>query len=412
MRFKDFHINVKVLMTESFMSGFLGNMIFPFMAIYLSVQIGAKNAGIVLFLNVIFGILTGFLGGYLGDQVGRKKIMIYGETIRFLSVFIMMVFNSPWFDSISITIVMFMINTMCWGFTSPVNNAMLIDTTKPHERKYMYSISYWVTNLSIALGGLIGGFLFYTYFFELLIGLTVGAFASVILVTFFLKDNLTVKKTSRTSLNYKDFLISYEFVLKDKLFMLFFIAGVLIVSAEFQLTNYIAIRMGEDFPTQNLLGWSFDGVNVLGILRAESALLIVVLSLFIMKFVNKFKDSTILIIGSFVYSTSYGVISYIDNLVLLLIFMLFATAGELIRMPVQQSMLAALPPENLRSSYMAIDSLSTNIARIICAITVTISAFLPPFYISLLITFFGLTGVYIYYLIIKTIQLRISVNQM
>jgi MFS transporter, DHA1 family, multidrug resistance protein B len=97
MNFFRLHRTVKIRLIESFLSSAVSNMIFPFMAIYLSSYFGVKITGILLFINVLVGILLSFFGGYISDSFGRKKLIVFAETIRLMAFFIMMLCNSPWF---------------------------------------------------------------------------------------------------------------------------------------------------------------------------------------------------------------------------------------------------------------------------------------------------------------------------
>lgn len=164
-------------------------MIFPFMAIYLSNHFGVKITGILLLVNVFIGIALSFFGGYVSDCFGRKKLIVFAEMLRFFAFTVMMICNSPWFTSPLITYFMMTINTICWSLGGPANQAMLIDVSKPDERKYMFSIMYWANNLSIAIGGSLGGFLFKDYLFELLIALSITALITVILIVFFIDES-------------------------------------------------------------------------------------------------------------------------------------------------------------------------------------------------------------------------------
>ena len=189
MRFRDFHKNIKIRLIENFISRFIGSMIFPFMSIYLAVHFGAKVAGLLLLINVFIGIGINFLGGYFADQFGRKKVMLFAETLRFLAFLTMMICNSPWFESAAITFAMMTVNSICWGLAGPANQAMLIDVSTPPQRKLMYSISYWANNLSIAVGGILGAFLFKDYLFELFLSLSIAAAVTAFLVAFFIDES-------------------------------------------------------------------------------------------------------------------------------------------------------------------------------------------------------------------------------
>jgi MFS transporter, DHA1 family, multidrug resistance protein B len=407
MRFKDFHKNIKIRIIETFMSRFIGSMIFPFMSIYLAVHFGAKVAGLLLLINVFVGIGINFLGGYFADQFGRKKIMLFAELLRFLAFLTMMVCNSPWYESAPITFAMMTINSICWGLAGPANQAMMIDVSPPPQRKLMYSITYWANNLSIAIGGIIGAFLFKDYLFELFLALSVASAITASLVAFFIDESYAPSETELTpSQHVKQLISNYGKVMHDKLFVLFTIAGVLILSMEFQLTNYIGIRLSDEMPSQPFLFWKIDGVQAMGILRSENTILVVILMLFVTRIPHSLKDQTVLVWSCFFFSIGYAALAYFNNLFILFLMMGILTIGEVFRVPVEQSFMAAIPPDDARSSYMAFNGLKFNLSMLIASFTVTLGALLPSSMMAGIILGIGLTGTIILKMISQDLDRR------
>ncbi|AIF67678.1 hypothetical protein GZ22_14215 [Terribacillus saccharophilus] len=152
MRFRDFHPNIKIRLVESFVSSLIGSMVTPFMTIYLAMHFGAKVAGLLLLVNVFLEIGMSLLGGYFSDLFGRRKIMLLAETLRLVAFFMMMVSNSPWFESAEITYAMIMLNSICWGLAGPANDAMLIDVSTPDQRRLIYFSNHiWVLFIMMAV---------------------------------------------------------------------------------------------------------------------------------------------------------------------------------------------------------------------------------------------------------------------
>ncbi|BCB03690.1 MDR family MFS transporter [Bacillus sp. KH172YL63] len=407
MRFRDFHKNIKIRIIETFMSRFIGSMIFPFMSIYLAVHFGAKVAGLLLLINVFVGIGINFLGGYFADQFGRKKIMLFAETLRFLAFVTMMICNSPWFQSASITFAMMTINSICWGLAGPANQAMMIDVSSPPERKLMYSIMYWANNLSIAIGGIIGAFLFKDYLFELFLALSIASGVTATLVAFFIDESYAPdKKELSPAQHVAQLLSNYGKVMHDKLFVFFTIAGVLILSMEFQLTNYIGIRLSEDLPSQQFLMWTIDGVQTMGILRSENTILVVILMLFITRIPHSLQDKTILVWSCFFFTLGYATLAYSNHLFILVMMMALLTVAEVFRVPVEQSYMAAIPPDDARSSYMAFNGLKFNLSMLIASLTVTLGAILPTGVMAVMILSIGLAGTLILKMIAPELDIR------
>lgn len=409
MKFRDFHKNIKIRIIETFISRFISGMIFPFMTIYLVNHFGAKTAGLLLLVNVAAGITVSFIGGYFSDQFGRKRIMLWAEILRLAAFFTMMVSNSPWFESALLTFLMMTINSICWGLAGPANQAMLIDVSTPEQRKLIYSITYWANNLSIAIGGILGAVLFKHYLFELLIALTFVAAIVVILVAFFIDESYVPTESDRNAKQHVFQLFrSYRLVLQDRLFVWFVVAGVLVLSMEMQLTNYVGIRLTDEMPTQRFLSWEMDGLTMMGFLRSENTILVVLLALFASKLTDYMKDKTVLIASCALFSIGYGVLAYSNNIWVLFAFMMLLTVGEVFRVPVEQSYMASIPPDHARSSYLAVHGLEYNLSMVIASFTVTLGSFLSSLTMAILITAIGLTGTLIYAAIIPGLEKRRS----
>ena len=309
----------------------------------------------------------------------------------------MMICNSPWFTSPLITFFMMMINTICWSLAEPASQAMLIDVSKPEERKYMFSIMYWGFNLSFALGGVLGGFLFKEYLFELMIALSITALITVVLITFFIDESYVPVKRGKEKIgrHLSQMFRSYREVFRDRLFIWYSVAMILIISLEFQLNNYVGIRLVEELPHQPFLFWEIDGIVMAGLLRTVNTVIVVIMALFAASFVSRFKDRNVIIISSFFFVAGYAFISYSNNIAFLFIAMLIASVAEVLRVPVEQNYEASLPPKHARSSYLAISGMGHNLAQLICSITVMISAYLSSFYTTVFIAIIGFVGVFI-----------------
>ncbi|WP_268754477.1 MFS transporter [Caldibacillus thermoamylovorans] len=395
---------------ESFLSTAISNMIFPFMAIYLSNHFGVKITGILLLVNVFIGIALSFFGGYVSDRFGRKKLIVFAEMLRFFAFTVMMICNSPWFTSPLITYFMMTINTICWSLGGPANQAMLIDVSKPDERKYMFSIMYWANNLSIAIGGSLGGFLFKDYLFELLIALSITALITVILIVFFIDESYVPEQVADEKVfqHICQMLRNYREVFRDHLFILYCMAIVFVMSLEFQLSNYVGIRLESEMPVQRFLWWELDGIEMTGLLRTENTVLVVLMALFAAKMVSRFKDRHVIILGSFVFVAGYAYISYSNNIPFLFIAMLLASVAEVVRVPVEQNYQASLPPVHARSSYLAVSGMGYNLAQLICSITVMISAYLNNLATTVFIAAIGFFGVFIFMKIGSALDKRVN----
>lgn len=417
MRFRDFHPNVRIRVILNFATNTFINMIMPFMSIYFADRIGPAIAGTNVMLSIVAGIFFSMLGGYYADRFGRRKLMILAESILLLSFVCIMAVNSPWLQSAWITFFLTIICGIAWGLLHPVNDAMLLDVTEPESRKYMYQIMYWINNLSLAIAGIIGAFLFKDYLFELLVAVVVVNSAALIVTILFIKETFTAQASngegrgSRGSVwgEMRSIATNYTQVLKDHIFVIYMISSLLIVSVEFHLSNYIGVRLEQEMSKATLFSWGnidwrLDGIEMLGILRTENTVLVVLFSFFMGMALRKFSEKKMMIGGVIIYVVGYSIIAYSNSPLVLVLAMLFATMGELMNAPVKQAYLGYIIPDHARSSYLAIYGLTYQFAMLIAGAAVTLGAIAPSWLMATLIGTTGAIGILLLLIIMPSLD--------
>ncbi|MCA1055443.1 MFS transporter [Rossellomorea aquimaris] len=413
MKLREIHPNIKLRLVMQFLGGLITMAVIPFLAIYFAGKIGSTATGIILILIVVSGVIGGFLGGHISDRVGRRKIMIYAEAGIAASYILIALCNSPWFDLPYVSAAFFVINMFCGGMFQPAAQAMIIDVTDSESRKLVFTISYWLGNLATALGGIIGAFLFKSYLFELFIGVSFISLLSVLVTLYFITETYTPepstsRSTAPSATSSRGMLHGYVAVLKDKLFMFYIVGAIFIFTLEQSLSNYVGIRLERDIPEQSasLLGFDFtlDGTKMLGFLKTENTLLVVLLSTVVLFLFKKWKDRWTLVTGMMVFSVCFAALAFTNSIILLFILIFVGTIGELMYVPIKQAMIGDLAPANARSTYMAFYSLTFYGAMIIASLLIIIGEWISPVMMGGILLFFGVTGSFLYYLITKSLQ--------
>jgi MFS transporter, DHA1 family, multidrug resistance protein B len=414
MKLRDIHPNIKLRLGMQFLGGLVSMAVIPFLAIYFAQKIGAAETGIILILIVISGVVGGFIGGHVSVKIGRRNIMIYSE-IGVLVTYLFIAFcNSPWFDLPYVSAAFFLLNMLAGGMFQPAAQAMIIDVTDSESRKLVFTISYWLGNLATAIGGIMGAFLFKNYLFELFIGISGISLLSVLITIFFITETYTPEQispepsTAQPKSSPLEMVQSYSAVLKDKLFMFYIVGAVFIFTLEQSLTNYIGIRLEKEIPEQSatLLGMEFmlDGTKVLGFLKTENTLLVVLLSTVVLILFKKWKDHWNLVAGMFIFSVSFSALAFTSNIWFLFLLIFVGTIGELMYVPVKQAMIGDLAPSHARSTYMAYYSLTFYGAMIIASLLIIVGEWVSPVAMGGILLVFGLTGTALYYLITRSLE--------
>ncbi|TFB15039.1 MFS transporter [Filobacillus milosensis] len=415
MNLREIHPNIKLRLGLQFLGGLVSMAVIPFLAIYFSKKIGTTSTGILLICVVITGVIGGFVGGHISDKVGRKKIMIYSDLGIFITYLFIALCNSPWYDLPYITAGLFVVNMFFGGMFQPAAQAMIIDLTDSQSRKLVFTISYWVSNLSTAIGGIIGALLFQNYLFELFIGIALISFISLSITLVFITE--TYKPVIQSASSVRDsktplihMFQNYLTILKDKLFMFYILGAVLVLSLEQSLTNYIAIRFEEDIQPQSIssfgVDFMIDGTKMLGFLRTENTILVVLLSSIILLLFKKLKDRWTAVTGIIIFSLCFSSLAFINNIWMLFILMFIGTIGELMYVPIKQAMIGDLAPSNAISTYMAFYSLTNYGAMVIASSLIIVGEWIQPIYMGGLLLMLGLTGACLFNIIINQLDSR------
>src|SRR3990172_5059963 len=71
-----------------FIDGIGGTLLFPFFALYITQKfgVGMTEAGILLGMSSLFGLIGGMLGGALTDKFGRKQLILFGLVFSAISI--------------------------------------------------------------------------------------------------------------------------------------------------------------------------------------------------------------------------------------------------------------------------------------------------------------------------------------
>ncbi|MGG1552492.1 MFS transporter [Paenibacillus ferrarius] len=412
MTFFQFHPNVRLRIALSFLTNVLSNMILPFMSIYIARTLGTAVAGTATTISIAVGLLAATIGGHYADRIGRKKMMLLGEGVALLAYVIMTFANSPLWHSAALTLLMTVISSASWGLSKPAVEAMLIDVSTPDTRKAIYRINYWSNNLAISFAGLIGGFFFSQYLFQLLLAASGMSLVAFMITAIFMSETMPamVPAAERAATDLpagaeaeaavKPQQVSmferYKEVLRDRRFVRYLLASVLVVSVEMNLNGYIGVRIAQDIqhtPWLPGLAATVDGLPLVGILRTENTIAVVLLSLFVGRLLRNSSDTRVMLLAMFLNVAGYSYLVIGGQPAMLLLLMLVATIGEITYVPLKQAMLVQLVPDHARSSYMALSSMTNRVAMMLSGLNLIIGGLLPSGAMAIFILVTGVAGI-------------------
>lgn len=406
MKLSSLHSNIKLRIIIIFFNTLTTNMIFPFMSIYFAKNLGLKITSIILTLAIVLSLIGNLYGGSYADKYGRKSIMVYSEGFKLIIFVGLLISNSPSYHLPIVTAILFILRNFFNGLYGPASEAMLLDITKSTERKYMYTIFYWITNLSIAIGSGIGAYFFDANLFLLFTILLIASFISFFITIYGIKETYVPDQSSLDSkVNSKGYIKNYIIVFKDRIFITYILSSMLIYSLEGHLTRYLAIKLQEqDF---SIISMELTGTQLLGTLLIEGTICVILLLPLSTKLSKEFRsEKEAFSIGLLLYIVGFGMIATSLNPWILFIMMLILTIGEVMFVPILQSYMGDLTVPSLRSSYIAVSKLANRGSVLIPTGTVFLVSISSPLMFTLLVWVTGILGVVLLILFLPQIYVR------
>lgn len=379
MTWKEYPQNIKVRLITSFFNRAVVSAVMPFMALFFAEEMGKVWAGTFLMATVVISFFVNLIGGYISDRFQRKKVVIWTAALSG-AMFLAMTF-SLWPDDRLIWLFAFaytaFIVTSSLG--RPAIHAIIIDSTTPENRKAVYTLEYWLTNLSMAIGAALGGLLYVSHQMELFALLTLTSLSLPIAYAIWLTDDKNVQLRKKQHQNVLlDVVGSYRVAFRDAPFVKVVTGSMFIFAAEFTLNSYIGVRLAETFEEVSIGSFEIGGVRMLSLLNIQNMLLVVCFTFLVNKFTDRFKKQHVLLSGLFLYSIGYIAITSANTWYILIFFNLLATLGELVYSPVHNAEQANMMPDDKRGSYSAFSGISFSGADMIARSSIIVGAYLAP----------------------------------
>ncbi|MGF9978893.1 MFS transporter [Viridibacillus arvi] len=400
------HPNIKFRLADSFISSSLYNMLLPFLPLYFSEKHGTATAGILLSLYFVTGIITNLLFGQLSDRIGRKNTLVYMGYIRTFSFFIIFINSLNIYSLDKLSYIMFLLISMSNSISSPANQALILESSTNEQRRSLYSIEYWLQNLALFLGILIGSFLYNNLIALVFFGCFVASVISLLIALIFITESNSSKEMNLKKQNpLKEFRDNLITISKNNKFILAILANFLLLSTELQTMNYLLLKFSDKIKEINIFNQNFLGTEFFGILRAENTLIIVFLGIFWNQFGNKFDVRKTLILGIILYAGGFSVIVGNSNPYLLFIIMLIITLGEMLYIPLKKVIIVQHIPEHNKAAYLSVNNLIPKLAAVSASLMISFMDYIQyDIQFSILIIIFGSLGCLMYLKSVKGVN--------
>ena len=335
-----------VVVAVSFIDRIGGTLLFPFFALYITQKfnVGMTQAGILLGMSSLFGLIGSTIGGALTDKFGRKQLILFGLIFSAIST---LTFGLVTEYSILFPLMIFV--GLLSNIAHPAHDAMIADILPEKQRQEGFGILRVVGNLAWIIGPTIGGFLANINFFYLFL---IDAIVSCVVAAIIFRAIPETKPEPHAHEEHQSFwqtLFGYRVVFRDLAFMAFMVAGLLMMVVYQQMYSSLSVYL-RDNHNINPSGYGF--------LMTTSAITVVLFQFWVSRGIKYRPPFLMMAIGTVFYMIGFALFGIVTAYFLFALNIVIITIGEMIIMPTSQSLAANFAPEAMRGRYMAIFGLS------------------------------------------------------
>ena len=335
-----------IIVGVRFVDGIGGTLLFPFFALYITQRfhVGMTEAGVLLGMSSLFGLVGSMAGGALTDRFGRRRLILFGLVFSAVST---LAFGLV--THISLMYPLSVVIGLLSNIAHPAHDAMIADILPESKRQEGFGILRVVGNLAWIIGPTIGGFVASINFFYLFVIDTVIS----CLVALFLFRVLPETQPERHPDAKPESLLTtvggYRHVLRDRAFIAFMLAGILMLLVYQQMYGTLSVYL-RDVHGVDPRGYGF--------LMTSSAITVVLFQFTVSRLIRRRPAFLMMCLGSLFYMIGFSLYGVFTTYALFVLNMVIITIGEMIVVPTGQVLAAGFAPEHMRGRYMATFGLS------------------------------------------------------
>ncbi|MCZ0755009.1 MDR family MFS transporter [Anoxybacillus sp. J5B_2022] len=372
MKIRQWDRNLKIRLFGEALFNITFWMFFPFMAIYFTEAFGKEKTGLLLIVSQLFSVVASLIGGYLADQFGRKRMMVLAAYSQGVVFFLFALASSPWWTSPVAGFFCFTLASICSSLYWPASQAMVVDVVPEEHRSSVFALFYTSINIAVVVGPIIGGMFYEHHLFALLLAASFSCLLLAIVLTKALRETVPAQLIQQQNKKWYEFIREqiqqYGIIMRDRTFLLFVVAGILVAQTFMQLDLLIPVYTKDVVDQQTLFSFSdwsvtLSGEKLFGMLVSENGLLVALFTVIVTRWMERYRDRTVFIGSSVLYGLSILFIGQTTSVWGMICSVALFTFAELMTAGIQQTFISKLAPEEMRGQYFAAASLRWTIGR-------------------------------------------------
>jgi MFS family permease len=335
-----------VLFWGSLINSAGGSMVWPFLTVYMRQRLDAPLTIITFLftLNSVAGVVATSIAGPAVDRFGRKPAMglsLAGSCAVYLAM--------SRADTLPSWAVLMAALGIIWPLYRVGADAMVADMVEADRRPGAYALLRMITNLGIAVGPMIGGFLSGVSYFYAFLGAVAANFTFLLLILLAVRETLPEHRDPLSPVSAGS---GYGPVLRDLPFLAFCGIYVLATMPSSIMMTLLAVYAKENFGVPE---------SQYGFIMATNALMVVLFQYSVTRRSEGYPPLRVLMLGALLYALGVGSVALGRSFPAFVLSMAILTSGELLLVPTATALAANLAPVEMRGRYLGLFGITWNI---------------------------------------------------
>lgn len=310
-------------------------MIFPFFALYITQKfnVGMTQAGVLLAIFSVAGLVGSMIGGALTDKFGRRGMVIFGLVFSALSSVSMGLVNE-----LSHFYLLAIVVGSLSNIAGPAHQVMVADILPEEKRTEGFGMLRVAANLSWIFGPMIGGLVAGRSYLMLFILDAITSLIVALIVFRLIPETKPQESEAEQKKTLAQTFVGYRVVLADRLYLVYLLVSMLMLIAYQQMYHTLSVylRDSHGIPARGY-----------GALLSIDAALVVLLQFWITRRVRSRPPMIMMAAGTALYMVGLAMFGFVSTYWLFVAAILLLTFGEMIVMPLSQSLAARFAPEDI-----------------------------------------------------------------